>query len=373
MLSTFVTYQSITRDIAKTMARVEKQPVVERESAYFEKNIVKVASVDEFMSDSRLYRYAMKAFGLSDMTYATAFMRKALEGGVNDADSFANKLTDKRYARFVEAFNFSDRKAAALEAPAQDGVIARTNVQAFQKGVSLDNPTLLAQNKAYREGVAEITSIDGLLADNAVYSYAMRAFGLEDEIGDKDFMRSVLEGGISDPDSVANRTTDKRFLQFAAAFDFARHGEKTTTWRPAVEGAQENYVRQTLEEDAGAQNEGVRLALYFERNAGSINSFYSVLADKALAQVVRTVLSLPDSYAALDIERQHDFFASKLDVADFKDTDALGSFLKRFTALWEVQNGTAASSNASPAALFSQGAAFGVSTDLMLTMQTLRR
>ena len=50
----------------------------------------------------------MKAHGLEDMTYAKAFMVKALKEGVSDPDSFANKLTDKRYAEFVAAFNFAE-------------------------------------------------------------------------------------------------------------------------------------------------------------------------------------------------------------------------------------------------------------------------
>ena len=33
-------------------------------------------------------------------------MRKVLTEGVSDSDAFANKLTDRRYAEFVAAFNF---------------------------------------------------------------------------------------------------------------------------------------------------------------------------------------------------------------------------------------------------------------------------
>ena len=64
------------------------------------------------MADGRLYNYAMKAFGLQDMAYAKAFIRKALTEGVDDDDSFANKLTDPRYSDFVETFNFARHGAA---------------------------------------------------------------------------------------------------------------------------------------------------------------------------------------------------------------------------------------------------------------------
>jgi len=47
----------------------------------------------------------MKAFGLEDMTFAKAFMRKVLTEGVATA-TFANRLSDKRYADFA-GFNFA--------------------------------------------------------------------------------------------------------------------------------------------------------------------------------------------------------------------------------------------------------------------------
>ena len=65
------------------------------------------ASVDAFLDDFQLYSYAMKAYGLEDMIYAKAFMRKVLESDMSDANSFANKLTDVRYQDFASAFSFS--------------------------------------------------------------------------------------------------------------------------------------------------------------------------------------------------------------------------------------------------------------------------
>ncbi len=52
-------------------------------------------------------------------------------------------------------------------------------------------------------------------------------------------------------------------------------------------------MRTTLEENAGQSNEGVRLALYFERKAPDIKSIFQILGDKALYKVIETALSLP--------------------------------------------------------------------------------
>ena len=52
------------------------------ETAYYLKHIGDVKSIDDFIKDTRLFNYAMKAFGLEDMAYAKAFMRKVLVEGV---------------------------------------------------------------------------------------------------------------------------------------------------------------------------------------------------------------------------------------------------------------------------------------------------
>jgi hypothetical protein len=257
LINTYLGYQTIARDLAKSIDRIEKQPIVQRETEYYRENIEKMKNIKQFVADDRLFRYAMKAHGLEDMAYAKAFIVKVLEEGIDNRDSFANTLTDKRYRDFAETFNFF------------------------------------------------------------------------------------------------------------------RYGEATTVFDRTRQGTIDRYMRQTLEEDAGSQNEGVRLALYFERNAGKIDSAYSILADPAMAQVVRTALGLPQSLAAADIDRQAALIESRIDIEDFKDPAKIGEFLKRFTALWEVANPTF-NPQASAGLLFGSPVESGMTTDLLLTLQRIR-
>jgi hypothetical protein len=131
------------------------------------------------------------------------------------------------------------------------------------------------------------------------------------------------------------------------------------------------YMRQTLEEDAGKTNEGVRLALYFQRKAPNITSWYDVLADTALASVVRTSLGLPDSFATADIDKQVQLFEQKLDISDFTDPEKLGKFLTRFTSMYEIDHPTSTAVS-SVSVLFAQPTSVGISTDLMMAMQQLK-
>ncbi|MBX3531285.1 MAG: DUF1217 domain-containing protein [Rhizobiaceae bacterium] len=371
MVSTYASYQLLARDIDRSLATVSKQPAVARETAYFNENIGNVKTVEEFVGDSRLFNYAMKAHGLSDMAYAKAFMIKMLNEGVSEPTAFANKLTDKRYAEFVKTFNFAARGEEAVNfSPARDGTAAKYQIEAFNNGVDPLNETLQAQVKYFKENIVKVTSVDEFMAATDLYGIAMKAYGLGDRIEDTAFMRQILEEGVSDPDSLANRQTDAKYAEFASVFNFAERGAGTTTYRPAVEGTTESYMRQTLEENAGQQNDGVRLALYFERKAPSLTSTFQILGDKALAEVVRTALGLPDAFASADVDRQVAAIENRLDIADLKDPEKLASFISRFTAMYEMKNNMSSTPNIS--LLLQPSTGFGLSTDMLMTLQKLR-
>ncbi|MEX0346172.1 MAG: DUF1217 domain-containing protein [Rhizobiaceae bacterium] len=232
-------------------------------------------------------------------------------------------------------------------------------------------PPVQRETEYYLENIGQVDTIEQLVEDTRLFTYAMRAHGLSDMAYAKAFMVKVLEEGRDSEDSFANTLADSRYREFAETFDFFRYGSSATTFGRAREGVVDKYLRQTLEEDAGASNEGIRLALYFERKAPNLESIYSILADRALGVVVRTALGLPETTALLDIDKQVELIGEKLTLSDFQDPAKLDEFLKRFTNLWELAN---PSTNQAQTAglLFGQSEQFGISTELMLTIQQLK-
>jgi hypothetical protein len=204
-----------------------------------------------------------------------------------------------------------------------------------------------------------------------VFAYAMKAYGLEDMTYAKAFMRKVLTEGVDDEKAFARGLTDPRYREFAEAFNFARYGGTATVFERTRQGTVDRYVRQTLEVDAGAQNEGVRLALYFERKAAGVESPYGLLADAALLKVTQTALQLPAATSAMDIEKQAELIAKRLDVADLKDPVKLKKFLNRFASLWELENPSSAPTT--PAVLFAQPVEFGIGLGILNSLQALQR
>lgn len=370
----FVQYGAATTSRAEVVERTPRFHVenANPETAYFRANIGKVKSIDNLLGDTRLLTYAMAAYGLDASVEGTATIRKMLEGGITDPGSPANLLTDKSYARFVAAFDFVTNGTGTTTRPEVLDATPAGYTKMNELGlVKLPAEYVKAETGYYKANVTKLKSIDDLMADKRLLGFALTSFGLDPETEDPARLRALLEGGVRDPDSPANKLTDKRYAAFVSAFNFEQYGEAATTYNPAQQPTVDKYLRQTLEEDSGKSNEGVRLALYFGRKAPDITTWYDVLADTALASVVRTALGLPDSFATADIDKQAQLFESKLDIADFTDPEKLGTFLTRFTSLYEVGHPTAAAAT-SVSVLFAQPTTIGISTDLMMAMQQLR-
>jgi len=372
VLSTYLSYQLVTRDLGKSLGRVEDQVAVKRETEYYLANIGKVKSAEEFVNDYRLFSYAMKAHGLEDMAYAKAFMLKALKEGIQETDSFANKLTDKRYAEFVRSFNFEALgEEATTWVPANHGVAERYLTRATPPG-GTPAEAYVKETAYYSDNIGHIKTIDQFLhKDNErLLLYALQAFGLEASFGDKELLTKMLEGGTEDPDSPANKHENESWAQFVKSFDFAGLGEEATTYNRALRPSVDKYVRQKLEEDTGQQSEGVRLALYFQRKAGTITNAYEILADKALAEVVRTYLGLPDAIAQMDVDKQAKLIEDRLNLEDLQDPAKVEKFITRFTAMWDVNNSSASQS---PVLALFQPVEYGISVDSLMAIATLKR
>ncbi|MEI9430974.1 DUF1217 domain-containing protein [Mesorhizobium sp. Cs1299R1N3] len=345
---------------------------IKGEADYYAANISKVKSIGDLMADKRLLTFAMASYGLDASTETPLQISTMLAGGVSDPNSPANKLTDKRYANFVTAFDFAQY---GDQTTSRDAVQKDTlNVYTTESALGLITPNadyIKSETAYYLPNITNVKSIDDLMADSRLYNYALSSFGLDPAKESKDLIRSVLTGGIRDPDSVANKMTNKAYAGLASAFNFEQYGEAATTINPAQQPTVDSYMRQTLEEDAGKTNEGVRLALYFNRKASTITSWYDVLADTALASVVRTALGLPDSFATADIDKQAQLFEQKLDISDLTDPVKLNKFLTRFTSMYEINNPTSTAVT-SISVLFAKPVTSGISTDLMMAMQKLK-
>lgn len=237
-------------------------------------------------------------------------------------------------------------------------------------GLIAARPEVRREADYYLANIRNAKSVDDFIRNDRLYNFAMTAFGLKDMIYAKAFMRKVLTEGVDGSKSFALQLADPRFREFAETFNFARYGGTATAFERAQQGTLDRYMRVQLEADAGKTDEGLRLALYFQRKAASVASVYGLMADPALYKVVQTALGLPAAYSSVDVDTQASFVRTKINIEDFRDRGKLDSFITRFTAKWQAANSSAALSV--PQVGLSQSLLSTFDNSLLLSMQLLR-
>ena len=230
MLSTLTSYRMLASNLTQSLSRVSSEPVVKRETDYYLANIGNVKTLDDFMSDGRLYNYAMKAFGLEDMAYAKGLMRKILTEGVSDSSALANKLTDARYKDFATTFNFLAKGSSATSSTAaQQGVVDKYARQQLENEAG-DQSTGVQLALYFERKASGLSNGYQVLADKALTKVVQTVMGWPDTVlaGDIDKLATSIENNVdlsslSDPAKL-----DKFLARFSAMYDMQNQTTSST-------------------------------------------------------------------------------------------------------------------------------------------------
>ncbi|AFL49175.1 hypothetical protein ABIE78_005057 [Sinorhizobium fredii] len=341
-----------------------------------------MTSVDEFINSASIYDFALQAVGLDPDTASARTIKRVLTSDLTDAESYVYTLKDGRYVTLAKLFNFTTDGEIGAPALAQ----SETQIQETAKnyiviksrfGSEEDRTAAEEEGEYYTAEVAKISSLDEFLADSRLVTIALEANGIDPEGVTSDFLRDIFASDLDDPESVINEQENSAaYVSLVTSFNFDSEGNVLREDQDAIVTRQglyetlDQYLRQTLEEQAGEDNEGVRLALYFERKAGSLVDAYDLLADDALAEVFRTIFSLPDEFSSMDIDQQAKIVEKNLDLEKLSDPAELKKLLARFAVLYDLENNT----EVDPAVivLSSTGSSVGISADTLYTLSQLR-
>ncbi|WP_281300180.1 MULTISPECIES: DUF1217 domain-containing protein [unclassified Iodidimonas] len=189
--------------------------------------------------------------------------------------------------------------------------------------------------------IANVESAEDLVKDSRLLRFSLTAFGLESQFFAKALVQQVLESNLDDPRSLARRMTDRRFRDFAAAFNFGGPGAPKNAGLDFTKAVVQQFLSVKVEEDQGKQNEAVQLALFFQRQAPRIKSFFDIFADRALSEVFRVALRLPQQVFSQDLDRLAVKLESRFDLEKLQDPVEVEKFIKRFTILHDLENGGA--------------------------------
>ncbi|MNI61993.1 hypothetical protein D3C73_1172900 [compost metagenome] len=183
----------------------------------------------------------------------------------------------------------------------------------------------------------------------------------------------MFASDLDDPKSYVNQLDNKSFAKIVASFNFDTEGNLTSDTLGTVQQRGDvfqtvsNYYRQTLEEEQGDSNEGVRLALYFERKASSITSAYDILGDSALLNFFKTAYNLSTYFSSQELEKQAATVEKFVELDKLSDPDYVQKVIQRFTALYDSQNGATDSAALS----ILQGSSSSISADTLLAVAQL--
>ncbi|MEQ1403484.1 DUF1217 domain-containing protein [Neorhizobium sp. Rsf11] len=218
MVSTYLTFDLVNRDLQKSLKQVANQTTVANDSKYYQENIGKIKTVDEFLDNYRLYSYAMTAYGLDEMIYAKAFMKQVLESDLSDDNSFANRLTDDRYKDFAAAFNFGSSTS--------DVAVAQSDGQMEELFDTYDQ-TIASQSDKIEEDTryfqvmlgttGNIDNVDEFLRNDRLREYMFTAYGIDGKYYNYTAIRGVLTSDPDDPGSYYNTAYGSRLDQYDAA------------------------------------------------------------------------------------------------------------------------------------------------------------
>ncbi len=351
---------------------------------FFTSNTADSDSSNDSMPE--LYQMALRAYGIGTNEVTKTQLTKILESDPYDPKSYVSSLKDSRFTELAKAFNFDSD--GNLKAPVQS--LSQTQINSYISqyssrstvgltGAELTKATSDAKDAGtyFATNIVNVTSVTDLLADSKLTNFILTANGIDPKSVDTATLKKAFASDPSDSKSFINTTDGAKFKSIVEAFNFDTDGNLTDTKlgtaqnQGALSATNDLYLHQTLEDQEGDTNPGVRLALYFQRKAPDINSIYDIMGDSALYEVITTTYSLPSSISNMDVDTQAKMLGNFVNVSDLQDPDKVNKLLQRFSAMYDMENNTTSSTSPALSILTASSSSVGISADTLLSIAQL--
>ncbi|WP_417523442.1 DUF1217 domain-containing protein [Marinovum sp.] len=223
---------------------------------------------------------------------------------------------------------------------------------------ALNRSAEISRDTAYFEAnIAKVETAEQLVSDRRLLRVALGAYGLQDDLDNKYFIRKILEEGTRDSDALANKMADDRYTQFSAAFGFDQFSGANTYSPAFAREVVDKFNRASFEQAVGNQDDSLRIALYTDRtlpelaadeSATEDSRWFTVMGVPALREIFQTALNLPSSFSQLDLDQQLDVFREKSgarfgasEVADFADPELREKLVEQYLLQSQLKESTA--------------------------------
>lgn len=222
----------------------------------------------------------------------------------------------------------------------------------------------------FEENIGKVQTAEDLMKDYRLLKVSLGAFGLDEDIGSKFFIRKVLSEGTLAEDAFANKLSDKRYRAMSQAFGFDLTPPRTQVSDFAAKIATA-YKERQFEIVVGEQDQHLRLALGFERELGNVvknaktedSMWFTIMATQPVRKVFEGAFNLPTAVGTLDVDRQLEIFKEKASAffgtsnpKDFLEPEKAEELTRRFLVQADLQAGATGISAGSAALMLLQSA-----------------
>jgi hypothetical protein len=216
------------------------------------------------------------------------------------------------------------------------------------------SPEIARDADYFRDRIGSLTSAEALVSDRRLLRVALGAFGLDEDIDNRFFIRKVLEDGTLDPEALSNKLADKRYREFSRAFGFGDFAIPLSQAPGFADRTVAAFETRQFEIAVGDADQNMRLALGLTRDLGEIAArpsadttlWLTVLGSPSLRAVFETAFGLPTGFGAIDLDRQVEVLRARArqafgadTVSQFADPEQLEALTRRFLLRADLQAG----------------------------------
>ena len=228
-----------------------------------------------------------------------------------------------------------------------------------QREIHASSFPIQSDTQYFLEKYDSLNVADNIVDDRRILRVILNSYGLGDDLENRFFIKTILNEGLSDPSALANKLADRRYSLLASDFDFSTSPPAHKLQTGLAAKVVNRFQMQSFEEDVGAIDNSMRLALTFQRTLEDVadtsrsNSaaWFQVMATPPLREVVQTALGLPSEFATLDIDEQNQRLQDKAqtvfgtnDVVELASKETSEQVIQRFLIVQQASQFASTSS-----------------------------
>lgn len=195
-LSGFAGWNFLQETYDKQLETYSASPQIQRDIDYFKEKVADPISVEDFVSDPRLRRISLTAFGLSGEEWKTGYIRNILEQVQDPESTFLERLNNPQYTNYAEAFEPANGQINLISSEI-DTIAARFAAESFELAVGQQDDTMrLSLN--FQDGIGEVVTEGS--TDEAVLFKLLGSTPI----------RTVLETALAIPANLSQLDVDKQ-------------------------------------------------------------------------------------------------------------------------------------------------------------------